>query len=75
MVTKNELEHQKQMNKALKDVENKWEMIAFIWAYRRREILAIICLIQLCIIIVLLGKYTQAFETIGKYILSFFGGK
>jgi hypothetical protein len=75
MVKKAEIEKQKEMNKALKEIDNKWEALAFVWAYRRKEFLAILAILEFAIIIVLLGKYTTAFQTIGKWVLSLFGGK
>lgn len=67
MATKKERE---EMRKSLSKVDNKWEMISFIWAYRRKEFLFYLAMIQSSIILFLLLKYTG----IVKFILSFFGG-
>jgi len=55
------------MAKSIKDVSNIYELIAFIWVWRRREFLLLICLIQLLLIFFLLIRYTNIVTYLIKY--------
>lgn len=56
------------MAKSLKEVDGPWEMIAFIWAWRRKEFLFYTNLIQSAIIIYFVLKYTSLVQVIIKKI-------
>lgn len=56
--------------KSLKEIDNKWEALAFVWAFRQKEIKNIIIVIQTAIIIVLLGLYTPVFKWIFDKIMA-----
>lgn len=56
-------------NKTLKEIDNIWEMIAFLFYYKGKEWRNTIILIQFVIIIIMFAKYTKIFETLFNWIL------
>lgn len=67
MSTKKERE---EMRKALSKINNKWEMIAYIWTYRRKEFLFYLNFLQSAVILYFVLSYTNLI----KYIGSLFSG-
>lgn len=65
MSTKKERE---EMRKALKNIDNKWEMIAYIWTYRRKEFLFYLNLLQSAVILYFVLSYTNLIKNIGNLI-------
>jgi len=55
--------------KEMKRVDGAFELIAFIWTFRRREFLALLCLLEFAVIVGLLIKYTDLLSIIiGKFL-------
>ena len=50
--------------KEMKHVDGAFELLAFIWTFRRREFLGIMALAEFIIIIGLLTKYTDLIQVI-----------
>ena len=69
MATKKEKED---LRLVLKSIDNKWEAIAFIWAYRQKEIKGWIITIQSGIILFLLLYYTSLPSLIGNWVSKLF---
>ena len=69
MATKKEKED---LRLVLKRIDNKWEAIAFIWAYRQKEIKGWIITIQSGIILFLLLYYTSLPSLIGNWVSKLF---
>lgn len=61
MVSKNEIELEKQKAKALTRIDNKWEAVAFYLTYRQKETLLIVCIVLLVALIVIVAIYTPFF--------------
>lgn len=57
------------MAKSLKDVDNAWEMIAFIFAWRKRELLLVVNAVQFLVNLYLIAKYTNWIETLVRLII------
>jgi len=66
MATKKEKE---EMRKALAKVDNKWEALAFIWAFRRKEFLFYLNMVQSVVILFLLLKFTSITAIIKKFVV------
>ena len=60
------------MLKAIGKVENKWEFLAFIFAFRQKELWKTIAGISLLLNIIFIVKFTDMFETILNYITGLF---
>jgi len=58
--------------KSLKEIDNKWEALAFIWAFRQREIKNLIIVVQTAVIIIFTAKYTTVVADIYNIIKGFF---
>jgi len=65
MATKQEKED---MSKALKNIDNKWEAFAFVWAYRQKEIKNVIIMIESTLLAFMILKYTSVIAFLYKYI-------
>jgi len=59
------------MLKAIGKVNNKWELLAFIWAFRQKEFWKWIAGVESVIILMMLTKYTDFFETIYQLFKGF----
>ena len=68
MPTKKERE---ELLKAIGKINNRFELIAFIFAFRQRELFQLISLIEFILITVLITKYTDLFEIIFVWIKGF----
>lgn len=66
MPTKKEREA---MLKAIGKVNNKWELIAFIWAFRQKELWKTIAGIEFFIVMFFIIKYTELIESIYMWIV------
>ncbi len=62
-----------EMLKASGKVDSKWEFMAFVWTFRRKEFLGYLCVVQFVLLSYMLLHYTDIFETILKMIKNLIG--
>ena len=65
----NEVNEIHEMKEEIKELNNPYKLIAFLWIHKRKEFLGVVCVIESVIILFLLLRYTSLIQTILKLII------